>query len=102
MAQKLIAGGAWVQIAVNGSVVGLVTQASYDEDWGVQPANVLNYHGPVDYDSQGYSCNITLGTYVPERPGEGLGLMEDSLLLPSYCLHEVRFSQMMVNLVNLI
>jgi hypothetical protein len=37
----------------------------------VNPANVLNYHGPVDYDSQGYSCNITLGTFIPERPGMG-------------------------------
>lgn len=37
----------------------------------VNPANVLNYHGPVDYDSQGYSCTVTLGTFVPERPGMG-------------------------------
>jgi hypothetical protein len=71
MAQKTIAGGAWVQVLFNGQPVGLATGASYDEDWAVNPANTLNYHGPIDYDSQGYSCSLTLSTFVPERPGEG-------------------------------
>lgn len=71
MAEKMIAGGAWVQVLVNGDPVGLATQAAYDEDWAVNPANVLNYHGPVDFDSQGYSCTVTLGTFVPERPDSG-------------------------------
>lgn len=71
MADKIITGGAWVQVLINGEPVGLTNQASYDEDWAVNPANVLNYHGPVDYDSQGYSCTITLGTFVPEVPGAG-------------------------------
>lgn len=69
MAEKLILGGAWVQVVIDGAPVGLATGASYDEDWAVNPANVLNYHGPVDYTSQGYSCNITLSTFVPEVPG---------------------------------
>ena len=71
MATKIICGGAWTQVLINGEPVGLATGASYDEDWAVNPANVLNYHGPVDYDSQGYSCTITLSTFVPERPGQG-------------------------------
>ncbi len=71
MAEKLIAGGAWVQVRVDGQPVGLATQAAYDEDWAVNPANTLNYHGPLDYDSQGYSCTVTLGTFIPERPGTG-------------------------------
>ncbi|MHA2426496.1 MAG: hypothetical protein ACXADB_00450 [Candidatus Hermodarchaeia archaeon] len=71
MADKLIAGGAWVQVLINGEPVGLATNASYDEDWAVNPANVLNFHGPVDYDSQGYSCTLTLGTFVPEIPNSG-------------------------------
>jgi hypothetical protein len=33
MSQKLIAGGAWVQILIDGDPVGLATQAAYDEDW---------------------------------------------------------------------
>jgi len=69
--EKLIASGAVCQILINGSPVGLVTQASYDEDWAINPANVIGYLGPIDYDSQGYSCSITLGTYIPEKPGSG-------------------------------
>lgn len=68
MATRLIAGGAWCKVVINGQTVGLASGASYDEDWNVQPANVLNYHGPVDYDSQGYSCRISLQSFVPE-PG---------------------------------
>lgn len=71
MGQKILTGGAWVQVLLNGQPVGLSTGASFDEDWAVNPANVLNYHGPIDYDSQGYSCTVTLSTFVPERPGEG-------------------------------
>ena len=67
----MIAGGAWVQVLIDGHPVGLATNASYDEDWAVNPANVLNFLGPVDYDSQGYSCTLTLGAYFPERPGAG-------------------------------
>jgi hypothetical protein len=68
MGSKIIAGGAWIQVLINGEAVGLANNAGYDEDWAVNPANVLNYHGPVDYDSQGYSCTVTLGTFVPEKP----------------------------------
>lgn len=71
MGNKMLSGGAWVQVLINGQAVGLATGASYDEDWAVNPANVLNYHGPIDYDSQGYSCTVTLSTFVPERPGGG-------------------------------
>ena len=60
-----------MQVWFDGKPVGLATQASYDEDWAVNPANVLNFHGPVAYQSQGYSCAITLGTFVPEFIGSG-------------------------------
>ena len=59
-----IAGGAWVGVKVNGNLVALVSNASYQEDFAVQPANVLNYLGPISYDSQSYSCNLTLGLLV--------------------------------------
>lgn len=68
---KWIAGGAWVQIIADGRAIGLVQGASYDEDWGVTPANVLNHHGPMDYDSQGYSLQISIQTYIPEAPNSG-------------------------------
>lgn len=82
MAQRLISGGAWTQVwvqipealglSVSGLVpVGLATGASYDEDFAVNPANVIGYHGPIDYDSQGYTCSITIQAFVPEVPGSG-------------------------------
>jgi hypothetical protein len=68
---KLIAGGAWVQIKIliEGAwkTLGLASGCSYDEDYGIQPANVLNHLGPVSYDSQGYSCTINLSAFVPEN-----------------------------------
>jgi hypothetical protein len=69
--QKLIASGAWVQvkIKVDGvlKALGLAQGCSYDEDWGVQPANCLNHLGPISYDSQNYSCNINMSAFVPEK-----------------------------------
>lgn len=73
MAEKLIAGGAWVQVLVDlgeGAglqALGLANDAGYDEDWGIQAAKVLNYLGPISLDSQDYNCSIRLGAFVPER-----------------------------------
>ena len=71
MAEKMIAGGAWVQvmIAVDGvlKAIGLASGCSYDEDWGIQQANVINHLGPISLDSQAYTCSITLSVYVPEK-----------------------------------
>jgi hypothetical protein len=47
--------------------IGMVTQASYDEDWGVQPANVVGYLGPISLDSHNYQCNVNIGLFVPEK-----------------------------------
>jgi len=33
MSQKILVGGAWIQVLLNGQPVGLSTGASYDEDW---------------------------------------------------------------------
>ena len=71
MAQKMIAGGAWVQVMVriNGilKAIGMASGCSYNEDWNVQAANVLNHLGPISLDSQGYTCSIDLNTFVPEK-----------------------------------
>lgn len=71
MASKLVCGGAWCQVRIldtdgKWKAFGLASGASYDEDWSIQPCNVLNYLGPISYDSQGYSCSITINTYIPE------------------------------------
>lgn len=63
MAKKLsesIAGGAWTQLQVNGEIIGLAQGASYSEDFGVQPLETLNHLGPIEYESLGYSCEITI------------------------------------------
>jgi len=87
MGDKIITGGAWAQLVIDGSPVGLATQATYTEDWGVAPANVLGYLGPMDYDSQNYSCQITIGSFLPEIPGSGAwpdgGSLALTDLLPS-------------------
>jgi len=71
MAQRLSAGGARVQVWANGQIVGLATGATYDEDFGVVPAEVIGIIGPIDYDSQNYSCSLSLATFVPEVPDGG-------------------------------
>jgi len=71
MAAKMIAGGAWVQVQImmNGVLYGfgMASGCSYDEDWNIQQANVLNHLGPISLDSQGYTCSITLSSFVPEK-----------------------------------
>ena len=71
MAEKIIAGGAWIQVAVKDSgviyAIGLASGCSYDEDWAIQQANCLNHLGPIALDSQGYSCSIQLSVFVPEK-----------------------------------
>ncbi len=71
MAEKLISGGAWVQVlvALEGvlKALGIASGCSYDEDWAIQQANVLNHLGPISLDSQGYTCSITLSAFVPEK-----------------------------------
>lgn len=48
--------------------LALVTSASYNEDYKVVEAQVLGFYGAISQDSQGYSCSITLATYVPFDP----------------------------------
>jgi hypothetical protein len=73
MADKLIAGGAWVKILADGQPIGLATGVSYDEDWAVNPANVIGFLGPIDYDSQGYSCSISMQAFIPEKIAQNPG-----------------------------
>lgn len=68
---KTYSRSAWAQVLINGRVAGLVTSASYSENFGVQPAKVLGFQGPITYDAQDYSCTINMGSFVPERPNEG-------------------------------
>lgn len=71
MAQGLIANGKRCRIVLDiGGVqknLGLATSASYNEDFKLQPAEVLGCLQPVSYDSMGYSCSIDLGVFVPNK-----------------------------------
>lgn len=68
---RMIQGGGWTRIWVEHPDVGLVpiglaTGASWNEDYGVQPANVIGFIGPVDFDSQGYNLTLNMQFFVPE------------------------------------
>ena len=71
MAEKIIAAGSWLQVAIkdNGVIhsIGMASGCSFDEDWAIQQAAVLNHLGPISLDSQGYSCSIQLSLFVPEK-----------------------------------
>lgn len=74
---KIIASGAWAQVRVREKsgdalkVIGLATDASYNEDFGLQDANVIGHLGAVSIDSMSYRCSIQIGTYVPEKKEQG-------------------------------
>ena len=71
MAQGLIAIGSRVrmQLAIDGVLkqIGLAQNVSYNEDFKVQAAECLGTLPPISYDSMGYSCNIDLGVFVPNK-----------------------------------
>ncbi len=71
MAEKLIVGGAWVQVLVmidrKLKSIGLANSCSYDEDWNIVQGLVLNHLGPISLDSQGYTCTMNMGSFVPEK-----------------------------------
>lgn len=66
-----ILGGSWVlpKIVKNGLdyEIGIANQCSYNEDFRVQGAEVIGFLGPIAYDSLGYSCQITMGIFVPRK-----------------------------------
>lgn len=71
--EKLIQQGAFCNVVIydennTESTLGLVQNASYNEDFNVVPAQVLGFLGPVSLDSQNYTCSLTLGTFVPLNP----------------------------------
>lgn len=75
--KKIIASGAWASVRVREKssdplkVIGLATDASYNEDFGIQQANVIGNLGAVSLDSQSYRCTIQIGTFVPEKKEQG-------------------------------
>jgi len=75
----VLGGGAWMLVSIiridpisNAQGVELdlsiCSEFTYDEDFHVNPAEVIGFLGPIAYDSQGYSCQLSMGLYV-RRPG---------------------------------
>jgi hypothetical protein len=46
-------------------ILGLTTNASWQENFSLQEAVVIGHFGPVSIDPQGYNCSITLGVFIP-------------------------------------
>jgi len=72
---KLIQQGAWCHVVIydadaNRKTLGLVQNASYNEDFNVVDAQCIGFFGPVSQDSQNYKCTLSIGTYVPLNPRE--------------------------------
>jgi len=75
--EKLIQQGSFCNVVIydataNRQTLGLVQNASFNEDFNVVTAQVIGFFGPVSLDSQNYSCTLTLGTYVALRPREDI------------------------------
>lgn len=74
---KIIASGAWAQIRVREKasdaikVIGLCSDASYNESFNLQEAQVIGHLGPISIDSQGYRCSIQIGVFIPEKKAAG-------------------------------
>jgi hypothetical protein len=47
------------------TILGLTTNASWQENFSIQEAVVIGHFGPVSLDPQGYNCSITLGVFIP-------------------------------------
>lgn len=64
-------GGSWVQAKFvkpdSEDLMSLARELSYNEDFRVQPADVIGFLGAIAYDSLGYQCQFTVGLLVP-RP----------------------------------
>jgi len=70
---QIIASGANVimRIGVDSDTpdkhIGLASNVSYTENFQLQKANVIGYLGPVSIDPADYSCEITIGSFVPAK-----------------------------------
>jgi hypothetical protein len=68
-----LATGASVQLKVSvdtdtpDTILGLASNVSYQENYSLQDAVVIGHLGPISIDPQGYSCEITVGSFVPSK-----------------------------------
>jgi hypothetical protein len=48
------------------TILGLTTNASWQENFGLQDAVCIGHFGPVSIDPQSYNCSITMGVFIPK------------------------------------
>jgi hypothetical protein len=71
--KHIIATGASVVLRVStnslkpSTILGLVSNVSYQENFSLGRANVIGLLGPVSIDPQDYNLSITIGTLVPAK-----------------------------------
>ena len=75
-----MAGGAWVEIIAQKETapdvygdeikLALATGADYDEDFNVQPLEVLGHLGAKEYNSHGYSCSISVQMLIAKNKAQ--------------------------------
>jgi hypothetical protein len=53
--------------ATDAEIIALVTSFQANEDFQVQDAVVIGNLGPVSIDPQGYTCSITLDSFLPAK-----------------------------------
>jgi hypothetical protein len=69
----IIVTGASAQLKVStnsdtpDTILGLVTNVSYQESYSLDRAKVIGVLGAVSIDPQDYTCEVTVGTFVPAK-----------------------------------
>ena len=83
MAKRTVANGAWLLLKIDQEDFGLVTNVTWDENFAVQPVEVLNVLGPLTLDTTGYSCSIDIESFVPRRLDEFNKIINGSRIVPT-------------------
>ena len=71
--KQIVASGANVVVRIGRNSdtpeieLGLASNVSYTENFQLQKANVIGYLGPLSIDPADYSCEITIGSFVPAK-----------------------------------
>lgn len=79
----LLAGGAWQQVAIDNKVIGLASGVRLDEDFGVQPVEVVGIIGRLSVDAQSYSVSLSIDKFIFRDVNAEEEVVGDRPLIPS-------------------
>lgn len=83
MAKRLVANGAWIQLKIDQEPIGLASNVTWDENFAVQPVEVLNVLGPLSLDTTGYSATIDIEAFIPRKQGLFTQILNGFRLVPT-------------------